>query len=202
MISLHNLSFLINQEVVFNNISMSFLPSSIIYIKGKNGSGKTSLMRMIAGIQSPTSGNITATSSAIPISEMQKPYCTYIGHKLGIKTELTVLENLEFMSKIYDSCELLDAAIVYFNMQNIIEKKCYELSAGMQKKVALARLIICQSKLWLLDEVDTNLDQDNKELLIRLIISHADSGGIVFIASHNEHEIKTGQILDLSYYSN
>jgi heme exporter protein A len=198
MLSLHSLGFILEDKILFKNISISFLPSSIIYLKGKNGSGKTSLIRMLAGIQPPTQGEITFGKESLSISKLQKPYCTYIGHQLGLKLELTVLENLEFWSKIYNSEELVDAAIVYLNLQSLINKKCYELSAGNRKKIALARLISCQSKLWLLDEVDSNLDEANKDLLLNLIISHADSGGIVFITSHDQPKIKTAQILDIS----
>ena len=96
---------------------------------------------------------------------------------------------------------LVDAAIVYFELQDILSTRCLELSAGTQKKVALARLIACQSKLWLLDEIDSNLDEEAKKKLMHLIISHANNGGIVFLASHNEPEIKTAQIIDLNNYS-
>ncbi len=200
MLSLHSLGFTLEGQELFKNISMSLLPSSIIYLKGQNGSGKTSLLRMLAGIQTPTNGNITFSKNSHPISSLAKPYCTYIGHHFAIKPELTVLENLEFWSKIYNSAELINAAIIYFCLQNVADKRCYELSAGNQKKVALARLVACQSKLWLLDEVDSNLDSVNKQLLLNLILSHADNGGIVFIASHTSPEIKSAQILDISDY--
>ena len=74
---------------------------------------------------------------------------------------------------------------MYFGLQNILSTRCLELSAGNQKKVALARLIACQSKFWLLDEVDSNLDDEAKKKLMHLIISHADNGGIAFLASHD-----------------
>jgi heme exporter protein A len=200
MLSLHSLSFILENKTFYQNISMTILPSSIVYIQGKNGSGKTSLLRMLAGIQLPSTGKITFSKNSLPINQLNKPYCTYIGHSFGIKLELTVLENIEFWAKIYNSEQLVNAAIVYFSLQDVVNTKCYELSAGNQKKVALSRLLACRSKLWLLDEVDSNLDSINKELLLNLVISHADNGGIVFITSHNPPEIKSAQILNISEY--
>jgi heme exporter protein A len=200
MLSLHSLGFSINEDELFKDVSMSFLPSSIVYLQGKNGAGKSSLLRMIAGIQTPTTGKITFSKESLPLLILKKPYCTYIGHRYAIKPELTVFENISFWSKLYNSETLINAAVIYFDLQNILNTRCLELSSGTQKRVALARLIACQSKLWLLDEVDTNLDSENKKKLLRLIASHADNGGIVFIASHSEPEIKTAQIVNLDEY--
>ncbi len=200
MLSLQSLSFIAQDQKIFQDISLTLFPSSIVYLKGKNGSGKTSLLRMLAGIQKPTSGDITYGKESIPINKFNKPFCTYIGHKTGLKQELSVIDNLKYWAQLYNAEELVDAAIIYFQLQEHAYKKCYELSAGNQKKVALAKLITCQSKFWLLDEVDTNLDDANKKLLINLIVSQADSGGIVFISSHNEPEIKTALTINMSDY--
>jgi heme exporter protein A len=201
MLSLQSLEFRIHNQIIFQNLSITFLPSSITYINGKNGSGKTSFLRMLAGIQQPSKGSITYGKNSIPIQQFAKPYCTYIGHKTGLKQELSVLDNLRYWAQIYGSEELIDAAIIYFQLQEYAYKKCYELSAGNQKKVALAKLITCQSKFWLLDEVDTNLDTENKKLLLNLIISQADNGGIIILSSHNIPEIKTATTLKMSDYS-
>ena len=200
MLSLQSLSFIAQDHKIFQDISLTLFPSSIIYLKGKNGSGKTSFLRMLAGIQKPTSGDITYGKDSIPINKFDKPFCTYIGHKTGLKQELSVIDNLKYWAQLYNAEELVDAAIIYFQLQEHAYKKCYELSAGNQKKVALAKLITCQSKFWLLDEVDTNLDEANKKLLINLIVSQADSGGIVFISSHHEPEIKTALTINMSDY--
>ncbi|MGX6960164.1 MAG: ATP-binding cassette domain-containing protein [Rickettsia endosymbiont of Pentastiridius leporinus] len=225
MLSLHKLQF----KDLFN-LSLTFLPSSITYIKGANGCGKTSLLRMIAGIMQPSSGNIYyknidinnivksvgfnykergakpiiigETTSNI-VSEFKsfdyipKPYCTYIGHNLGLKLEMTVFENLKFWSELYNSLETLEAAIHYFKLHEILDEKCYNLSKGMQKMVAIARLIACQSNLWLLDEIETNLSKENRDLLNNLIIMKANSGGITLLSSHLENSIKSAQALQL-----
>ncbi|MFP3012806.1 MAG: ATP-binding cassette domain-containing protein, partial [Rickettsia sp.] len=104
-------------------------------------------------------------------------------------------------STIYDSLEALEASIYYFKLHNILHEKCYKLSAGNQRKVALAKLIACQSNLWLLDEVEANLDQENKELLYNLIILKANNGGVIVATSHSNIDIKTAQIINFKDYN-
>ncbi len=196
MLSFEQLTFSIGKRTIFSDISISFLPSSIVYLQGSNGCGKTSLLRMVANIQNPTSGNILY--KLWQCSDLKKPYCNYIGHNLGLKCQITVLEYLTFWAKIYNSLETLESAIYYFRLHNILDEKCYKLSAGNQKKVALAKLVACQSNLWLLDEVEANLDQENKELLHSLIITKANNGGIILLTSHSNIDIKSAQILNIT----
>ncbi|WP_395477013.1 heme ABC exporter ATP-binding protein CcmA [Rickettsia endosymbiont of Pantilius tunicatus] len=196
MLSFHQLKFSIYQKKLFDNLSITFLNSTITYIKGANGCGKTSLLRMVAGIMQPSNGNIFYRN--LNINNIAKPYCTYIGHNLGLKLEMTVFENLKFWSEIYNSVETLDAAIHNFKLYDLLDEKCYTLSSGLQKVVALARLIACQSDLWLLDEVETNLSKENRDLLNNLIVMKANSGGIVLLSSHTENHIKSAQILQLT----
>jgi heme exporter protein A len=196
MLTVHNISYSINERKLFANISMSLLPSCVLYIKGSNGSGKTTLLRIMAGIIEPSSGQILCNLENI--KDIAKPYCTYIGHMSANKSEFTVLDNLKFWTGAYNSNEVLEAAIHYFRLQDILGRKYYELSEGNKKKVALARLLACQSDLWLLDEIDSNLDQENRDLLYNLIISKANNGGIIVISSHQkENAIKTADVLQL-----
>lgn len=201
MLTLDSVYININKTPLVNNISLSFLPSAIVYLKGENGSGKTSLLRSIAGIQKVSSGQITLGKNNTPIEFFAKPYCVYVGHRTGIKPELTVYENICFWSKIYGSSEMLNAAIFYFKLEDLIDTKCYQLSAGQRQKVALARLFACNSMIWLLDEVENNLDSEAKQLLHNLMLSKADSGGIIIASTHNEPAIKSALILDMSDYT-
>jgi heme exporter protein A len=199
MLSFERLTFTIEKRNIFSDISISFLPSSIVYLQGANGCGKTSLLRMVANIQNPTRGDILYRT--LKCGDLKKPYCNYIGHNLGLKSQITVLEYLKFWSEVYDSLEALESSIYYFKLHDILYQQCYKLSAGNQKKVALAKLIACQSNLWLLDEVESNLDQENKELLRNLIIIKANNGGIILITSHANIDIKSAQIINLEQYA-
>ena len=201
ILSFYKLSFLINGQDLLNSLSVSFLPSAIVHLYGKNGSGKSSLLKIVAGIQEPTCGFVyfgtpKEEQKLLSPNNAIKPYCVYIGHRLGLKPELTVYENLKFWSEIYNSLETFEASIYYFNLQHILDTKCYELSRGNQQKVALSKLLSCQADLWLLDEVEANLDQQNKELLHNLMVLKANNGGIIINASHGS-PIKSAQILNL-----
>ncbi|WP_375326941.1 heme ABC exporter ATP-binding protein CcmA [Candidatus Tisiphia endosymbiont of Nemotelus uliginosus] len=199
MLSFEQLTFEIGKRNFFSSINMTLLPTSIVYLQGPNSCGKTSLLRMISGMQNPTKGRVLYR--ALECEEVKKPYCNYIGHNIGLKSQITILEHLQFWSKIYGAIELLEPTIYYFKLHNVLREKCYTLSAGNQKKVALAKLMLCQTDLWLLDEIEANLDQENKALLYNLIISKANNGGIIILTSHMHPMITTGQIINLQEYS-
>ena len=197
MLSLSSVCINTSESELIKNLSVTFLPSSIVYFRGKNGCGKTSLLRAIAGIKGISSGQITFGKNNIIPEDLVKPYCVYIGHKTGVKTELTVIENIEFWAKTYNSPELVSAAIFYFKLEDYIHTKCYALSAGQKQRVALAKLLACSSPIWLLDEVENNLDTNSRELLNNLIISKANNGGIIIASSHTEPLIKSALVIDL-----
>ena len=190
MLTLNQIACKIDDRYLFSNLSLTLLPSSIIYLKGSNGCGKTSLLRIIAGIQEPSNGHILKSKEMSP--------CLYIGHNLGIKPELTVMQHIQMWASVYNSKETIGAVIHYMGIEHILEKRCYQLSAGNQKKVALTKLMICKSDLWLLDEIDVNLDSKNKEFLNGLIVTKANNSGIVILTSHADQiPIKSANVLNL-----
>lgn len=196
MLSLSSVCINTSESELIKNFSITFLPNSIVYFRGKNGCGKTSLLRAIAGINRISSGQITFGKDNIPIEYLAKPYCVYIGHKTGVKLELTVIKNIEFWAKTYNSPELVSEAIFYFKLEDYIHTKCYALSAGQKQKVALAKLLACSSHIWLLDEVENNLDTNSRELLDNLITSKANNRGIIIASSHTEPLIQSALTID------
>ena len=196
MISINGLKLIIDEICVFKDISITLLPSAICYLIGDNGSGKTSLLRILSGIQKQSDGKISCGKN----NNQNIQNSLYIGHNTAIKNELSVLENIMIWSKIYDSIEKVDAAIHYFNLYDVVNKKCYELSAGNKQKVALTRLLTCNADFWLLDEVDQNLDQKNQTLLDRLIITKANNRGIIIFATQNHPRIKSAHTINMQDY--
>lgn len=195
MLTCNNVSLVIAGKKLIFDMSFTIFPYSITYLKGGNGSGKSSLLRALAGIIDIDEGSIEYSDF---ISEGD---IIYIGHSLALKNNITVKEQLEFWGNLYNSHELLPAVAHFWQLGNILDEKIQHLSAGNQKKVALSRSMCTFSNLWLLDEVDTNLDEENRHLLSNAVQSKAASGGLVFIATHGKDYIPNSQIISLSDFA-
>ncbi len=154
---------------------------------------------MIAGIQKPSAGEILLFNHRI--GEIEKPYVNYVGHNTGIKDELTVLENITTWSRLYDSEYMIVASMYYFGLANMAGTKAYTLSAGNRQKLALARLMSCDADLWLLDEVDAHLDEQNRILLNNAISTKANNGGIVLLTSHLATQFQRALEIDIGGFS-
>ncbi len=167
-------------------------------VTGKNGSGKTSLLKILAGISKESSGKITW--DGVEIDKIRADFgkdMQFIGHKNFMKPDLTVLENLEFYASFYESEMLIPAALNFFKIEDLFDKKVKYLSAGMQKKVMLCKLMICPATLWILDEPDSNLDDESKKLLAGLIRSKTENGGMVMVASHEPGIYEGGVVYEM-----
>jgi heme exporter protein A len=191
MISCQNVSIRVGGNLLFSNLSFTLFPGSIAYIVGPNGCGKSSLLRLISGIITSESGNIFFSD------DISREYILYIGHHLGLKSNITVREQLHLWCDLYDSHHTFAGAVFYWKLNDIIDTKICDLSAGNMKKVALSRVTCAISSLWLLDEVDANLDFNNKALLHNAIYAKVHSGGIVILTSHFSERMKNSAIINL-----
>ena len=199
MLCIQDLKLSYNAIELVKSISISFLPGSITYLKGKNGSGKTTLLQTLAGLKSINSGEIKLFG--VNLVDFYKPYCIYLGHNLGLETEMKVIDQIEFWALSYNSPQMIPAAIEFWDLEEILETKISLLSAGQQKRVALSRLTCCHSNLWLLDEPETNLDENNIKFLQHAIISKSQAGGIILLSSHSDNRIKNSQLINISDYN-
>jgi len=195
MLCFKNLKLSVSERVLVPSISVTLFPGSITYVTGKNGAGKTTLLQTIAGLKDIKSGNITLHK--LKINDFVKPYCLLAGHNNGLEKEMRVIDQLEFWAKCYNSEPMIPAAIQFWDLGDVLDRKITELSEGNAKKVSLSRLTCCHADLWLLDEVETNLDENNLKFLHYAISSKASSGGIVIITSHQSNRIKGSQELKL-----
>lgn len=185
MLTCHNLTCTRGANPVFTELGFTVGAQTAVVVVGPNGSGKTSLLRIIAGLIPPTTGEVQWFGE--PIHKIYGEYCcdmAYLGHNNAIKPELTVEDNLLLWSKLRHTEIMLEAALHYFHLSDKRHLPCHMLSAGWQRRVALARLMVCNARLWLLDEPLANLDEEGRRLVINLINSRISQGGMVVISSH------------------
>jgi heme exporter protein A len=170
MLTIDNLSFYKDNKKIFSNLSFSLSISSALIITGKNGCGKSSLLKLIAGIYEIQSGRVLWGNEDIENfrddfnGDMQ-----FIGHKNFLKPELTVKENLEFYADLRGTKNAVTPALEFFSLRELQNSMVKTLSAGWQQRVILTKLLACPATVWLLDEPSNNLDKDGKEQLHELI---------------------------------
>ena len=199
MLTLNNITCTRGDTTLFKNLAITLGDCMMLAIYGGNGCGKTSLLKIIAGILEPTSGDVVYANEKLH-GEHYKEYCQmiqYIGHENALKPGLTVKENLLFWAKLKKTPELVPAAIKYFGLDNVQNMAVARLSAGMQRRVALAKLVACNADIWLLDEPYTHLDDEMKTRVSALITSRCDQGGVVVMTAHDKVSIEGCQELHI-----
>jgi len=180
MLSIEELTLEIDNKVLCKNLSVSFLGGAIVNIYGENGCGKTSLLKVLAGLKEFDQGRVIYDVPN-PLEEIR-----YLGHKNALKEYFTVVENLEFWAELSGNRMLIPAALSYFKLDDLAERKVCDLSAGQRRLVGLARLLVTPAKIWLLDEPFSNLDDYNLEKVKQLIIGKVNDGGLTVISSHKK----------------
>lgn len=177
-----------DDRVLFSDLSFSLQPGQVLIIEGRNGSGKTTLLRMLCGLRYPDEGEILWQDR--PIETLKNQYYeqfSYVGHLDGVKRELTPAENLRVTSVMtYSSGIDEDSALAQVGLQGFEDVVAQQLSAGQRKRVALARLLISDCPLWILDEAFTALDRDGVKMLEGLIEKHINNNGMVIMTSHQD----------------
>lgn len=181
----NNLACMRGERLLFENFSITLLPASIIQIIGENGSGKTSLLRILAGLLQPTAGNILWNQLSIENHISYRQALFYLHHALGIKHELTVLENIRYSLRdlVFSDVELKNALCDWalFDLQHHL---CQHISQGQRQRVALTMLSLSKKSLWILDEPFSSLDELGVAQLIRLFEKQVEQGGSIIFATH------------------
>ena len=172
---------------LFSGLSLSLQAGQIQCIEGANGTGKTSLLRIICGLSLPESGEILWQGQ--PIGSQRTDYCrhlAYIGHSHGIKFELSPLENLRMHVALGVSQPRVsfEEALQFVGLYPFRNDPCRKLSAGQHRRVAIARLVLSKARLWILDEPVTGSDQEGVQNIESLFESHTAHGGMIVFTSH------------------
>ena len=160
----------------------------MLLVEGRNGSGKTSLLRIITGLKMAEDGEILWCG--VPIAEQGAEYyeqVSYIGHHDGVKRDLTCLENLRLVQAMGKPSGLdLDLVLERVNLFRYGDTPVSNLSAGQKRRLALARLIATDSKLWILDEPFTSLDKASMAMFSAVFESHLQQQGMIVMTSHHD----------------
>ena len=185
LVELKNINLSRNDKAIISNISLSLYSSSVMNIFGHNGSGKTSLLKILVGITEPTSGYVINN-----IKEQQNDI-SYIGHKYGIKNNLTLNENLLFgYYNNPNKQHTIDSMIAKYSMNKYKNYLTKYLSHGQQKKVSLMRANISGAKIWVIDEPYSALDKDAIMVLDKSIHEHIINNGSVIMTNHERIDNK------------
>lgn len=171
---------------LFDGLSFRVSAGQALAVEGANGAGKTSLLRMIAGFLAPAAGRIvvkTAQAESADAEERGK-VIGWLGHHDGLKPQLTVREQLDFFARLYGH-SADGAALERVGLARQAQLPCRYLSAGQRRRLALARLLVSERPLWLLDEPFAALDTAGQGLIAQLMARHCGHGGIIIAATHD-----------------
>ena len=187
LVSAQNITYSINENKLFHNLSFGVNAGEGLHIKGGNGSGKSTLLRIILGITTPTKGLIKRCSEDLKIS--------YLGHKNAIKNYLTPIENLELL---FNDVEIKIAYewLYKFNLSHVQDELSASLSFGQQKKLALIRVLAQSPELIVLDEPFVGLDQTAADQLNHFLEEQLSEGAGLIFTSHINPKISC-KVLDL-----
>lgn len=174
-------------RTLFTGLSFDLNSGQAMIIKGENGAGKTSLLRIITGLSQPSEGKILWNNDNIEdIAEQFQANLQYIGHMSAVKRELTVRENLKLIMRLWPSDTSLSIPELaeQVGLRKRLGVTCSRLSAGQLRRVSLARLFISVQKLWVLDEPLTALDVGFISTIEERLQRHLQLGGIVILTTH------------------
>jgi heme ABC exporter, ATP-binding protein CcmA len=177
-----------DERTLFRDLSFCLEAGEVLLVEGQNGSGKTSLLRILCGLSEPDAGVVRWQGR--DIQRLRAEYfvnLAYLGHAHGLKAELSPLENLEVARALATSQRgaTPEQALERVGLLGFEEAPCRTLSAGQRRRVALARMLLTPARLWILDEPFTGIDWRGIEELEALLAEHSARGGIMVLSSHH-----------------
>jgi heme exporter protein A len=173
-LKVENLACLRGDRLLFEALAFEVAPGGALHLEGANGSGKSSLMRLLAGLLTPFAGQISA------------PERSYLGHDVALKPRMSLLDELTHWARLDDGTARLPAAMAAMNVAGLAEVPCRHLSSGQRRRAGLARVLASGAPLWLLDEPTAGLDTASSALLADAMAAHRASGGMVVAAVHGD----------------
>ena len=188
-----------NDDRIFSEISFDLSEGQHLLISGANGTGKTSLLRVICGLTIPTGGTIVWNQLATNnIDCRYYEHLAYLGHKNALIPELTVRENLEYTFEGNQSMNRTSRVLEAFSLNKYLDQFAEKLSNGQIRKIALSRILLSEKTLWILDEPVANLDTSGTQFLLAEMQAHLDQGGMLITTSNlNDQTLKPSSEINL-----
>jgi len=186
ILTVSNLTVARGGVAISSGINFVMVSGTALVVRGPNGSGKTSLLRTIAGLQPQMSGQITGAEDRI----------AYAAHSDGLKAAMSVAENLEFWSSVFGGPSI-QPALNAFNLNSLASRRAGHLSAGQKRRLGLARLMVTERPLWVLDEPTVSLDAVSVSIFISALESHLANGGMALISTHIDLGLDA-EVLDMT----
>ena len=188
-----------NDDRIFSEISFDLSEGQHLLISGANGTGKTSLLRVICGLTIPTGGTIVWNQLATNnIDCRYYEHLAYLGHKNALIPELTARENLEYTFEGNQSMNRTSSVLEAFGLNKYLDQFAEKLSNGQIRKIALSRILLSEKTLWILDEPVANLDTSGTQFLLAEMQAHLDQGGMLITTSNlNDQTLKPSSEINL-----
>ncbi len=200
LLTLQGVSCQRGSRSIFSNLSLQLSAGQALQIKGANGAGKTSLLRLAAGLLSPTSGALNYLGeSVLSNPHVYRSELLFLGHQSAVKSQLTALENLlHCVDSRHHFCEQeVMSALAEVGLAGYEDLPCSTFSAGQKRRVALAMLLLSRARVWLLDEPFTAIDKKGVKLLEKWMLAHLAKGGGIILTSHQDVELPGLTTIDL-----
>lgn len=175
-------------KLLFADLNLALPSGGVLAVTGANGVGKTSLLRLIAGLLPQLAGQIVISDKGCELvaCEDRMRAVAWLGAADGVKRRLTVRENVLLMAKLFGGgTKIVTTALARCQLEGLASRLCATLSTGQRKRVALAQMLAMARPLWLLDEPMAALDAPGRALLEELLQAHAAAGGVAVVASHD-----------------
>ena len=186
---------------LFQDLNLTVSGGECLHIRGENGVGKTSLLRILTGLSKPESGEVLWSGQSIARDALDyHRKLLFLGHRDALKEDLTALENLQLYASLDDvglSQDKALAALWRFGLRGREYLPVNCLSAGQKRRVLMARMLTRQARLWILDEPFNALDVHAVEVLQGLIAEHVEQGGLVVLTSHQAINLPRVKVFDL-----